>query len=54
MVVSAIVLGIYWFFVAPRIERAPRWFRIGLITIGGALILALVIAVTLGLIAKAA
>lgn len=38
-VVMMVTLGIYWAFVAPRIERAPKWFKVPFVVIGGTLIL---------------
>ena len=51
-IVFAIVLGIYWTFVAPRLERAPRWFRVPFIVIGLAMIAGLILLVLIGIVGK--
>ncbi len=45
-------LGIYWAFVAPRLERAPNWFKVPFVIVGGAMIAGLIALVILGIWAK--
>ena len=51
-IAMASILGVYWVFVAPRLEQAPKWFKVPFVAIGITLILALILAVVVGVVAK--
>lgn len=51
-IASALILGSYWFFIAPRLERAPKWFKVPFIIFGLALIIGLALLLLVGVWAK--
>ena len=50
---GAIVLGVYWSFVAPRMDRLPKLIKGTIIVVGGSLIVLLTAVVLYGWLLQA-